>query len=212
MKFLITAGPTREPIDPVRYISNRSSGKMGYAIAEAAVHGGHRVTLISGPVALEPPEAVDMVYVHTAREMHDAVHARASANDYIIMAAAVADYAPKLPSTTKIKKHENVLMLELVRTPDILRSLSQKPRKNFIIGFAAETNDVDANAKKKCVEKRCDMLVANDVSRMDTGFESDENEITLHYPDGVSVLLPRATKQELAHEIIQRCLQLQKYH
>ena len=165
MRFLITAGPTREPIDPVRYISNRSSGKMGYAIAEAALAAGHDVTLISGPVNFDPPPSAQLVSILTSDEMYGAVHRHARECDVLVMCAAVADYKPGEFPETKIKKRNEQFALDLIPTRDILASLPDKDRKFLLVGFAAETNDIDENAKQKLRAKNCDIIVANDVSR-----------------------------------------------
>ena len=202
MKFLITAGPTREPIDPVRYLSNRSSGKMGYAIAEAAIAAGHEVILISGPVDLDPPRDAELVSVSTSDEMFDAVHEHLKDRDVLVMCAAVADYKPKQVSKTKIKKRDASLSLELAPTRDILASLPKQDRQYLVVGFAAETENVEANARKKLQEKNCDIVVANDVSRADSGMESDENEVTILFRDGEKKTISRAPKTNVARELI----------
>lgn len=203
MKFLITAGPTREPIDPVRYISNRSSGKMGYAIAEAALDAGHEVILISGPVALPAPPLAEMVHVITADEMYDAVHAHLAGIDVAVLCAAVADFKPANFSSRKIKKHEGLPQLVLEPTRDILASLGALHPRNFLLaGFAAETNDVEENARKKLVKKGCDAVIANDVSAPGLGFESDENALTIFLPDQSSMVLPRDSKRNLATALV----------
>lgn len=201
MKVLVTAGPTREAIDPVRFISNRSSGKMGYAIAEAAVEEGHEVTLISGPANLQPPANLDFISIGSAQEMCDAVLERVEKIDVLVMAAAVADYRPAKISPTKIKKNSERMTIDLVRTPDILASLPW-PRKFSVIGFAAETNDIARNAVSKLVAKRCDVIAANDVSRAEIGFDSDENEVTLYFADGTQRVIPRASKKKIAREMV----------
>ncbi|MDB6146363.1 MAG: coabc dfp: phosphopantothenoylcysteine decarboxylase / phosphopantothenate--cysteine ligase, partial [Spartobacteria bacterium] len=183
MRFVVTAGPTQEPIDPVRYLSNRSSGRMGYAIAEAALEAGHQVILISGRVNLSPPPKADFISVLTSDEMHDAVHEQLPGCDVLIMCAAVADYKPSKFSADKIKKHEPKLSLELTLTRDILASLP-KSRNFLVVGFAAETSDLKKNAQKKLQEKHLDMIVANDVSRADVGMESADNEVTILFPNG----------------------------
>lgn len=212
MRFLVTAGPTREPIDPVRFLSNRSSGKMGYAVAAAARDAGHAVTLISGPVAIAPPAAVNVVRVITAAEMFDAVHAHIAATDVLVMCAAVADFTPARAATQKIKKDARAqFVLELVPTRDILSSLRDiPPPRPLIVGFAAETENVAEFARKKLREKNCDLIVANDVSRMDTGFESDDNALTLFFASGETRVLPRASKQKLAARLVEICEELKK--
>jgi phosphopantothenoylcysteine synthetase/decarboxylase len=203
MKFLITAGPTREPLDPVRYLTNRSSGRMGYALAEAALELGHAVTLISGPVTLTAPVAAELLPVETAAEMYAAVQAHIHEAEAAIFCAAVADYTPAEVAEHKIKKSADVLELRLVRTADILGSVRNVfGFKGQLCGFAAETRDLAINAQDKLRRKGCDLLVGNDVSVPGVGFESTENEITLFYADGRVRALPRGTKLELAREII----------
>lgn len=201
MKFLITAGPTREPLDPVRYISNRSSGKMGYAIAEAALEFGHEVILISGPVNLTPPRDAKLVSILTSDEMFEAVHRQASGCDILVMCAAVADYKPAIVSPQKIKKRNAGLALELIPARDILASLPQD-RQYLVAGFAAETNDLEKSAWKKLRKKNCDVVVANDVSRTDAGMESDENEVTVFFRDGAQKKISRAPKKIIARELV----------
>lgn len=202
MRLLITAGPTREAIDPVRYLSNRSSGKMGYAIAEATLEAGHEVVLISGPVHLDPPRGAHFISILTADEMHDAVHRYVRDCDILVMCAAVADYKPAKVSPQKIKKHEENLALELIPTRDILSSLPKKDRQFLVVGFAAETNDVEESAKKKLRAKNCDLIVANDVSRADSGMESDENEVTVLFQSGERQKISRAPKKIIARELL----------
>ncbi|HST30856.1 MAG TPA: phosphopantothenoylcysteine decarboxylase [Chthoniobacterales bacterium] len=199
MRFLITAGPTREPIDPVRYISNRSSGKMGYAIAEAAIEAGHEVVLISGPASLDPPNGATLVSVATSDEMFDAVHLHVRHCDILVMCAAVADYRPAKASKQKIKKSEAKAVLELIPTRDILASFATKDRNFVVVGFAAETEDTEANALKKLREKNCDVIVAND-ARM--AMESDENEVTILFRDAEKKTISRAPKKIVARELI----------
>ena len=202
MRFLITAGPTREPIDPVRYLSNRSSGKMGYAIAEAALEAGHGVVLISGPVNLDPPRGAHFISILTSDEMYNAVHRGVGDCDALVMCAAVADYKPQKFSTTKVKKRDENLSLELVPTRDILGSLQNKDRHLLVVGFAAETNDLEANAQKKLHAKHCDIIVANDVSSSDSGMESDENEVTILFRNGETKKISRAPKKIIARELV----------
>ena len=201
MRFLITAGPTREPIDPVRYLSNRSSGKMGYAIAEAAIKAGHDVVLISGPVDLDPPPSAELVCASTSDEMFEAVHQRARYCDVLVMCAAVADYKPVAVFSRKIKKRDAKLSLELIPTRDVLASLP-KNRKYLVVGFAAETDNVETNAQKKLLKKNCDVVVANDVSRADSGMESDENEVTILFRGGENKKISRTPKKIVARELI----------
>jgi phosphopantothenoylcysteine decarboxylase/phosphopantothenate--cysteine ligase len=209
--FLITAGPTREPIDPVRYISNRSSGKMGYAIAEAALDAGHDVVLISGPVNLPPPPKARFISVSTSDEMFAAVHQHADGSDVCILCAAVADYKPVQISPVKIKKRADRISIELVRTHDILQSLGQRQNRKFLlVGFAAETDHLEANATKKLREKNCDIIVANDAR---IAMEGDENELLILFRDGETKQISRAPKTILARELLkifsnsqQKCL------
>ena len=202
MRFIVTAGPTREPIDPVRYLSNRSSGKMGYAIAEAALAEGHSVILISGPVSLIPPSGANLVQVTTSDEMDDAVHAHLAACDVLVMCAAVADYKPATFSTRKIKKQKNALTLELIPTRDILASLTRPSPEFLVVGFAAETEDLEANAQKKLRDKKCDIVVANDVSGNESGMESDENEVTIFFRNGEKEKISRAPKKIIARALV----------
>ena len=203
---VVTAGPTREAIDPVRFVGNRSSGKMGYALAAAARARGARVVLVSGPTDLPAPAGVERIGVTTATEMRDAVMSRAGSADVVVMAAAVADYAPAGPSSQKIHKTEETLTLTLVRTPDILaelgRSRSGKDRP-LLVGFAAETIDVVASARRKLREKGVDLVVANDVSRSDAGFEADTNEVTLVSAAGEETL-PLKPKAVIAAQVVER--------
>jgi phosphopantothenoylcysteine decarboxylase/phosphopantothenate--cysteine ligase len=203
VRFLITAGPTREPIDPVRYISNRSSGKMGYAIAEAALTEGHDVTLISGPAMVEPPRNANLIPVSTSDEMLEAVHRDADKCDICVLCAAVADYKPANVSSTKIKKRGAKLSLELIPTRDILDSLGHKQDRQFVlIGFAAETDHVEENAAKKLRAKNCDIIVANDVSGADSGMESDMNEVIILFRNGEKMKISRAPKTIIARELV----------
>ncbi len=208
MRFLITAGPTREPIDPVRYISNRSSGKMGYAIAEAALEAGHDVILISGPVHLEPPRNIKFISVSTSDEMFDAVHQHADDADVCILCAAVADYKPAQVSPLKIKKRADGMSIELVATRDILESLGrQRDRTFLLVGFAAETDHIEENAARKLRQKNCDIIVANDAR---IGMESDENELVILFRDGEIKNFSRAPKRNLAHELVKIFLNSQQ--
>ena len=202
MKILITAGPTREPIDPVRYLTNRSSGKMGYEIAHAAAHAGHRVLLVSGPTSLDVPDGVDFIPVESAEEMYQAVANYLPKMDAAFFAAAVADYTPAEPSVQKIKKTGDALTLDLVRTKDILGSArSPMGFTGFLVGFAAETENLEANARLKLEKKDCDLIVANDVSRADIGFDSHENEALLVFPDRTEPF-PKAPKHDLAMHLV----------
>jgi phosphopantothenoylcysteine decarboxylase / phosphopantothenate---cysteine ligase len=203
VRLLVTAGPTREPIDPVRYISNRSSGKMGYAIAEAALAAGHDVTLISGPVNLEAPENAKLISVSTSDEMFEVVHRYADQCDICVLCAAVADYKPANVSSTKIKKRSENLSLELIPTRDILNSLGHKQGRQFVlVGFAAETDHLEENAAKKLRIKSCDIIVANDVSTANSGMESDMNEVTILFQNGEKKKISRAQKKIIARQLV----------
>jgi phosphopantothenoylcysteine decarboxylase/phosphopantothenate--cysteine ligase len=203
VRFLITAGPTREPIDPVRYISNRSSGKMGYAIAEAALAAGHDVTLISGPVNLEAPHNAKLISVSTSDEMFEAAHRHADQCDICVSCAAVADYKPANVSSTKIKKGRVQFSLELVLTRDILHSLGHRQDRQFVlVGFAAETDHLEENAAQKLRAKNSDIIVANDVSGANSGIESDMNEVTILFRNGEKEKIYRAPKKNIARELV----------
>lgn len=201
---LVTAGPTQEPIDTVRFISNPSSGKMGYAIAEAARQRGAEVTLISGPTHLTPPAGVKSHSVRTACEMHEAVVREYETADVVIKAAAVSDYRPKQFIPYKVKKTEEVHTVELVRNPDILAELGQRKGKRVLVGFAAESEELLANAQKKVQAKHLDMIVANEVGRAGSGFQSDANKVLILHDNGRIEDLPLMSKQQLAHEILAR--------
>ncbi len=205
---LITAGPTHEPLDPVRYLGNRSSGKMGFAIARRAAARGARVTLVAGPVTLETPPGVERVDVESAREMRAAVLARADAARVVVMAAAVADFRPAVCSGTKIKKGEAAPEIALARNPDILAELGAQRRERgggpILVGFAAETGDLERNAREKLREKGCDLLVANDVTQEGAGFAVDTNRVTLFAPDAASEAFPVLPKVAVAERILDR--------
>ena len=209
LRVMVTAGPTVEPIDPVRFISNRSSGKMGYAVARVARARGAQVLLITGPSSVQLPSGLDIIRVKTAEEMKDAVLSRAPEFDAVIMAAAVVDYRPKHYHGHKIKKDQDELRLELERTPDILKELgsSSKLRPRVLVGFAAETEALIEHAKEKLTQKNLDMIVANDVSRSDAGFEVDTNLVKLIYRDGTIEELPLMAKEEVASQILDRVRQ-----
>ena len=208
-RVLVTSGPTREPIDPVRYLSNRSSGKMGHAIATACLRRGAEVVLISGPTALQPPPGAVFVPVQTAEEMREAALHHLPSSTVDIKAAAVADYRVARPSASKIKSNKDAgLTLELAPNPDILREIAARKEHRFVVGFAAETDDVRAHATAKLAAKGIDMLVANDVSRRGIGFEADDNEVTLLDRWGGIVELPRMSKLGVADAIVDRVLAL----
>ena len=204
-KVVITAGPTREPIDPVRYISNRSSGKMGYAMARAAIAQDAEVVLISGPVDLPEPPGAELHRVTTADEMYAATHAVIADADIFIAAAAVADYRPAQCSEQKIKKSREAMSIELVRCPDILASVAALDAAPFTVGFAAETENVDEYAQAKLADKKLDLIIANQVGA-DLGFDTDENAVSVFWADGVQ-RFPRADKSELANELIELAAQ-----
>ena len=211
LKLLVTAAGTREPIDPVRYIGNRSSGKMGYAIAEAAARLGAEVTLISGPSALQPPAGVEFFGVESAREMRQLVQERFPACDIVIKAAAVADYRVKNVSDQKIKKNDAELTLVLEKNPDILKELGEmKQPHQTLVGFAAETQNLLQYAKGKLEKKNLDMIVANDVSKPQAGFNVDTNLIKLLKRDGSIEELPLMSKKELAYIILESVMKLRK--
>ena len=199
---MITAGPTQEPLDPVRFISNRSSGKMGYAIAEAAAARGARVVLVSGPVALPAPPGVEVVHVETATQMRTSVLEHLSEATIIIKAAAVADYHVAEVPKQKMKKTATRLSLELDPTPDILAEIGQKKGDRLLIGFAAETQNLIEEARRKLQTKNCDMVVANLVNRDDVGFGSDDNEVVFVLSTGEAVPVPRASKRKIADAIL----------
>jgi phosphopantothenoylcysteine decarboxylase/phosphopantothenate--cysteine ligase len=206
LRVLVTAGPTVEDIDPVRFVSNRSSGRMGFGLAEAARDRGAEVTLVSGPTALAAPAAVRLIPVRSAAEMQTAVLEAASDVDVVAMAAAVSDYRPAEASSQKLKKGAEGHTLELVRTVDILRSLGEAKGGRFLIGFAAETQALEDNARKKLTEKSLDMIVANDVSRSDGGFGADTNAAVLLDAAGGREEIPLVSKRELAERIWDRML------
>lgn len=201
---LVTAGPTREPIDPVRFISNRSSGKMGYAIADAARKRGARVTLVSGPTSIVIPPGVEVTRVVTAEEMHAAVMAAAPNHQIVIKAAAVADFAPSSVAETKIKKQEgsDEITLTLRKNPDILADIAKLSPRPFIVAFAAETDRVEANAREKLQRKGADLIVANDVADASIGFDSEENEVLVIAADGSSTRIPKASKSAIANRLL----------
>ncbi|HWU41279.1 MAG TPA: bifunctional phosphopantothenoylcysteine decarboxylase/phosphopantothenate--cysteine ligase CoaBC [Candidatus Acidoferrum sp.] len=208
--ILVTAGPTREPLDPVRYLSNRSSGKMGYAIAEAAAARGAKVILVSGPTALPVPHGVDVIHVETAQQMYDAVLAKFPAVAVVVKAAAVADYRPKLVAGRKIKKDERVPELTLESTPDILAEIGKRKAGQILVGFAAETEDLVANARKKLGRKNLDLMVANDVGQPGAGFDGDTNIVKILDAQGSVEELPLQAKRSVADRILDRVVELMK--
>ncbi|MGA2723389.1 MAG: bifunctional phosphopantothenoylcysteine decarboxylase/phosphopantothenate--cysteine ligase CoaBC [Bryobacteraceae bacterium] len=205
---LITAGPTQEPLDPVRYISNRSSGKMGYALAEAAAARGARVILVSGPVHLAPPRGLEVIAVRTAAEMREKVFENLASASIVVKAAAVADFHLSKVPDQKVKKTAARISLELDPTPDILAELGRKKGDRLLIGFAAETQNLHQEARRKLESKNCDMVVGNLVGGSETGFESEENEVVLALATGELISLPRAPKREIADRIFDEVLKL----
>ena len=206
-KILVTAGPTQEPIDPVRYLTNHSSGKMGYAIAKVCSMRGAEVTLVSGKTAIKPPLFVDLVPVTTAREMYEAVTGRSDRQDIVIKAAAVADYRPKTISEQKVKKTDGELSIEMERTDDILKYLGEHKRANqFLCGFSMETEHMLENSRKKLKKKNLDMIVANNVKVEGAGFAGDTNIVTLITADD-ETQLPLLSKEETAVEIMNKILE-----
>jgi phosphopantothenoylcysteine decarboxylase/phosphopantothenate--cysteine ligase len=208
--ILITAGPTQEPLDPVRYISNRSSGKMGYALAQAALERGAQVILVTGPVNLKPPAGADVVAVRTAQEMRDAVFARLEPATVIIKCAAVADFRPVAASAQKVKKSGVPVCIHLEPTPDILAELGQERGKRLLIGFAAETENLQDYARRKLEAKNCDMVVANLVGQPGSGFDADTNEVLLALRSGEFIPVPNASKSDVAHRILDQILKLSR--
>ena len=205
---LVTAGPTQEPLDRVRYITNRSSGKMGYALGEAAAARGAHVILVSGPVHLTPPRGVEVINVNTAVEMRERVMENLAAAGIVIKAAAVADFHLSRVPDQKVKKTAARISLELDPTPDILAELGRKKGDYLLIGFAAETQNLQQEARRKLETKNCDMVVGNLVGGSETGFESDENEVVLALRTGETIALPRATKRAIADRIFDEALKL----
>jgi phosphopantothenoylcysteine decarboxylase / phosphopantothenate---cysteine ligase len=203
VRILVTAGPTREAIDPVRFISNRSSGRMGYAIAQAAMEAGAKVVLVSGPVALSAPRGVERIAVETAEEMREAVMARIQDCDLFIAAAAVADHRCQEPATQKLKKTAaSIITLTLERIPDVLAQVASLPKPPFTVGFSAETENLEKNALDKLVRKSLDMIVANEVGWPGVGFESDENALSVFWKGGKREL-SRALKAQLARDLVE---------
>jgi phosphopantothenoylcysteine decarboxylase/phosphopantothenate--cysteine ligase len=207
-KVLVTAGPTRENLDPVRYLSNRSSGKMGYAVAEAAARRGAHVILVSGPTSLDAPAGVERIDVQSADEMHRAVLEKVADCSIAIFAAAVADYRPTESNGHKIKRNKESTTISLEPTPDILASVARNKGDRFIVGFAAETEHVAENARQKLAAKNADLIVANDVTAEGAGFDHDTNIVTLFARDGRDLALPRMSKSEVAQRILDEVVRL----
>lgn len=206
--LLVTAGPTCEDLDPVRFLTNRSSGKMGYAVAETAARRGAKVILISGPTALATPEGVERVDVRAAEEMLRAVESRFASASMAIFAAAVADYRPAEPAEAKIKRTKEALTIRLEPNPDILATVARQKGDRVVVGFAAETDHVAENARKKLTQKNADLMVANDVTAEGAGFDGDTNIVTIFSRDGRDLPLPRLTKAEVAGRILDEVLRL----
>lgn len=202
MRFLVTAGPTREHLDPVRFLSNRSTGRMGFAVAAAAAAAGHECLLVAGPVSLPTPDGVERVDVVSALEMLDAVKSGLEDADALVMCAAVADWRPKAFAPTKLKKEGMAPVIELERNPDILKSISPMKGGRIFVGFAAETGDPCEEAARKLAAKGLDMIVANDVSKPDSGFAVDTNRVTFIFPWGRRTYLPLLKKSEVAARIV----------
>jgi phosphopantothenoylcysteine decarboxylase/phosphopantothenate--cysteine ligase len=207
---LVSAGPTCEDIDPVRFLTNRSSGKMGYALAEAAQRRGAHVILVSGPTELKIPDGVDWVPVRATEQMHRTVLERAREANVAIMAAAVSDYRPAASQDTKIKRGSGGFTLELEPTPDILAELGREKGNRVLVGFAAETNSVAENARGKLARKGADMIVANDVTQEGAGFDTDTNIVTLYLRDGREIPLPKMSKLDVANRILDQVLEIHK--
>ena len=207
---LVTAGPTCEDLDPVRFLTNRSSGRMGYAVAEAAARRGARVVLISGPVALEAPAGVERVDVRTTEQMHRAVLANLDRATVVVMAAAVADYRPAKPYANKLKRGTERLNIEFEPTADILADVSRRKGDRVLVGFAAETAQLAAHARSKLKEKAADLIVANDVTAPGAGFDHDTNIVTIFGSDGREQSLPKLTKIQVAHRILDEVVELRR--
>jgi len=210
MTVVITAGPTVEDVDPVRMLTNRSSGKMGYALADAAARRCAHVILISGPTELRAPGEVEWAPVRSTEEMHRAIRERAGAADAVIMAAAVADYRPASPETKKIKRGAGRMMLELEPTPDILAELGRAKGARILVGFAAETDHLAENARHKLAAKGADIIVANDVTQEGAGFDTDTNIVTLFLRDGREIALPKMPKFDVANRILDHVAELRR--
>jgi phosphopantothenoylcysteine decarboxylase/phosphopantothenate--cysteine ligase len=207
-KILITAGPTREPIDPVRFVSNPSSGKMGFAVAKAAEYRGAKVTLITGPTNLLDPNNVAVIRVNTAKEMALAVFENMENSDIIIKTAAVSDYRPKDHAEQKLKKDKDELVLSLERTQDILKEIGRNKKEQILVGFAAETEQLDRYAEQKLAEKNLDIIVGNIVGHPDSGFGADTNTVTLFYKGGTKENLPKMPKDDVANLLLDRILKI----
>jgi phosphopantothenoylcysteine decarboxylase/phosphopantothenate--cysteine ligase len=209
-RILVTAGPTHEDFDPVRFLTNRSSGKQGYALAKVAWRRGAEVTLVSGPTCLPPPYGVNRLMVHSARDMLAAVAERFPQADVLLMAAAVSDYRPTQAEIRKIKRAQESMQFHLTQNPDILKQLASLKNRQIVVGFAAETHDIEAEARRKMREKHLDLIVANDVNRPDSGFQADTNEVTLIPREGEAQPLPLLSKEQVAVRILDQVVELLK--
>jgi phosphopantothenoylcysteine decarboxylase/phosphopantothenate--cysteine ligase len=207
-RVLVTAGPTQEDCDPVRFLTNRSSGKMGYALARVAWRRGAEVVLISGPSALPAPYGVERVWVRTAQEMLVTVQEQFPSADALLMAAAVSDYRPVSCELKKIKRREREAQMQLVQNPDILREIRQNKERRVVVGFAAETHDLEAEARRKLKEKDLDFIVANDISHKDSGFAVDTNQVTILSRTEEPERLPLLSKEEVAEQVLDRVAKL----
>lgn len=203
--MIVSAGGTKERIDPVRYITNDSSGKMGHAVAEAVYHQGAEVTLVTAS-DLDAPAGIDVVRVDSANEMYDEINTRFDETDILIMAAAVSDYGVVDASDSKMKKdkHSKNITIELVENPDILKTMGQKKKKQFLVGFAAETDHLEEYAKKKLIEKKLDIIVANEVGKDDRGFNADENQVVIFKVGGERIEVPLTSKSRVADIIVEQ--------
>lgn len=208
-KVLITAGPTQEPLDPVRFLSNHSSGKQGYAISEAAYQMGAQVTIVSGPTSLKASQGIQVIPVQTAQEMFEAVKENYQSADFIIMAAAVADYRPEVVAENKIKKSDENLTIHMVKNPDILAYVGEHKTHQIICGFAMETQDLDENAKAKCIKKNCDILIGNNLFTKGAGFQGDTNVVSFVTRESIQHW-PKQTKAELGKKILQAMIEIEK--
>jgi phosphopantothenoylcysteine decarboxylase / phosphopantothenate---cysteine ligase len=207
---VVTAGPTCEDLDPVRFLTNRSSGRMGYALAEAAARRGAHVVLVSGPVPLETPSGVERIDVRTTEQLHRAVLENLDRATVVIMAAAVADYRPIAPHQTKLKRAAGRLTIEFEPTADILADVSRRKGERIVVGFAAETEQVAEHARKKLRDKAADMIVANDVTAPGAGFDNDTNVVTIFRANGHEQALPKMTKLQVAHRILDEVVELRR--
>ena len=210
LKFLISSGPTREHIDPVRFLTNASSGKMGFMVAMSALNAGHHVKIVTGPVNLKYPEKAEVIETTTAMDMHTAIMQNFHECDVLVMTAAVCDYRPVKTSINKIHKSDETFILRLERNPDILLSIRRSERKQIIIGFAAETNNVIVSARRKLEKKKMDMIVANEVGGKEYGFAVEHIKATLLFKDGKNIELGCCRKEELADIIVKEAIKFKE--